>query len=142
MKSATSSVSQRPAIARSPSRERGASTGGVASAGPPGVVAAPAGGGVTDSASAGTECAPSPQGGVEAEADQAVEGDREEQQRPDRGLLPEGVDLQDDERGRDRVQQERPERRAVHAARPAEDRDTADDRRRDHGELVAAAGRR
>src|SRR3954471_20384405 len=92
MKSATSSVSQRPAIARSPSRERGASAGGGASVGAPAARAAPAAGGVTDSASAGTERAPSAQGGVEAEADEAVEGDREEQQRPDRGLLPERVD--------------------------------------------------
>ena len=83
-----------------------------------------------------------PQGGLDADGDQPVERDREQQQRADRGLLPERLDAQDDQRRRDRAEQQRAERGAVDAADAAEDRDAADHRRGDHGQLVAGAGGR
>src|SRR4051794_38956445 len=138
--SATSSVSQRPRRARqvpAPLRSKPRSASGAA------VLASPAAGGTVDVVeSAGTADAPSAQAGVDAQADETVEGDRDEQQRADGRLLPERVDLQDDERRRDRLQQERAERGPVHASGAAEDRDAADHGGRDDRELVAGAGRR
>ena len=55
-----------------------------------------------------------------------------QQQRAVDRLLPERVDLQHHQRGADRGQQQRAERRAVDRARAAEDRDAADHHRRDH----------
>src|SRR3954447_11342328 len=133
--SATSSASQRRRTPRQPppSRRSKPSSGTAAAV-------SPAAGTVVESA--GTADAPSAQAGIEAQTDEAVERDGGEQQRADGGLLPERVDLQDDERGRDRLQQQRAERGAVDAAGPAEDRDAADDGRGDHDELVAGAGGR
>src|SRR3954470_17546383 len=137
--SATSSVSQRPRSPRQAPPLRRSKPGSASGA----ALAPPAAGGTVDVVdSAGTADAPSTQAGVDAQADEAVERDRDEQQRADGGLLPERVDLQDDQRRRDRVQEQRAERGAVDAAGPAEDRDAADDGRRDHGELVAGAGGR
>src|SRR4051794_2145382 len=93
-------------------------------------------------ASACTARAPPSQGGFDAQAEEAVERDREQQQGADRGLLPERLDAQDDQRGGDRAEQQRAERGAVDAAGAAEDRDAADHRAGDHGQLVAGAGRR
>src|SRR3954462_9882301 len=93
-------------------------------------------------ASACTARAPPAQGGLDAEAEEAVERDRDQQERADRGLLPERLDAQDDQRRRDRAEQERAQRGAVDAAGAAEDRDAADHRRGDHGQLVAGAGGR
>src|SRR3954452_428086 len=127
-----SSASQRPAKARSrlppvlPSEAVPVSAGGAAV----GVV------------SASTAGAPSPQGGVDSEADESVECDRGQQERTDGGLLPERLDLEDDERGGDRAQQQRAECRAVDAARASEDGNATDDGRRDHRQLVASAGGR
>src|SRR5215207_5113687 len=89
--------------------------------------------------SACTACAPSPEGGLDAEADETIERDREQQQRADGGLLPERLDPEDDQRGRDGAQQQRSQRCAVDAARAAEDRDAADDRSGDHRQLIADA---
>src|SRR3954470_18029267 len=121
--SAISSASQRPANARTraPDAAR-AGTGAVASA--------------------CTARAPPAQGGLDAQAEEAIERDRDQQQRADRGLLPERLDAQDDQRRRDRAEQQRAERGAVDAAGAAEDRDAADHRRGDHGQLVAGAGGR
>src|SRR3954468_9503119 len=127
-----SSASQRPAQARSrlppvlPSEAVAVSAGGAA-------------GGVVSACTAG---APSPQGGVDTEADESVECDRGQQQRTDGGLLPERLDLEDDQRGGDRAQQQRAECRAVDAARASEDGNATDDGRRDHRQLVASAGGR
>src|SRR4051812_3094041 len=124
-----SSASQRPATARSrstpvlPSEADAVSAGGAA-------------------VSAGMARAPSPQGGVDTEADESVECDRGQQQRTDGGLLPERLDLEDDQRGGDRAQQQRAECRAVDAARASEDGNATDDGRRDHRQLVASAGGR
>src|SRR4051794_36601445 len=137
--SATSSVSQRPRSPRQAPPLRRSKPGSASGA----ALAPPAAGGTVDVVdSAGTADAPSTQAGVDAQADEAVERDRDEQQRADGGLLPERVDLQDDQRRRDRVQQQRAERGAVDAAGPAEDRDAADDGGRDDRELVAGAGGR
>src|SRR4051794_20731817 len=93
-------------------------------------------------ASACTARAPPAQGGLDAEPEEAVERDRDEQQRADRGLLPERLDAQDDQRRRDGAEQQRAERGAIDAAGAAEDRDAADHRGGDHGQLVARAGGR
>ena len=74
--------------------------------------------------------------------DEAVEGDGQQQQGADRGLLPERVDLEHDQRRGDRAEQQRAQRGAVDAADAAEDRHAADDGGRDHGQLVADAGGR
>src|SRR4051794_8524774 len=89
--------------------------------------------------SAGTAGAPLSQGGIEPQPDPSVEGDRDDQQRADRGLLPERVDLEDDQRRGDRPQQHGSDRRAVDAARAAVDRHAAHDGGGDDGELVAGA---
>src|SRR3954469_14210706 len=137
--SATSSASQRPRSPRQAPPSRRSKPGSAS-----GAARAPsaAGGTVDVVGSAGTADAPSAQAGVDAQADEAVEGDRDEQQRADGGLLPERVDLQDDQRRRDRVQEQCAERGAVHAAGAAEDRDAADHGGRDDRELVAGAGGR
>src|SRR4029078_10617242 len=111
-KSASSSVSQRPAARR----RRPASSRSVASGASTAPAVAGVGTGGTDFVSAGTADAPSAQAGIEASADEAVARDRDQQPGGDRGLLPEGVDLEPDQRRGDRLQQQRPERRAVHAA--------------------------
>src|SRR5829696_1386140 len=85
--------------------------------------------------SAGTPRAPPAQRDLDTDGEQPVERDREQQQRADRGLLPERLDAEDDQRRRDRAEQQC-------AQRAAEDRDAADDRRGDHGQLVAGAGGR
>src|SRR3954452_1509925 len=95
----TSRASQRPARARSrllAEAPSGAATGA-------GAVAV----------SAGMAGAPLAQGGVDPQADQPVEGDRGQQERADRGLLPEGLHAQDDQRGRDRPEQQRAQCGAV-----------------------------
>src|SRR4051794_18950216 len=103
--SATSSASQRPAMARQPPLSWRSKPSSGAAAVDAGVVS-----GTADVVeSAGTADAPSAQARIEAQADQAVERDRDEQQRADRRLLPERIDLQDDQRGRDRLQQQRAE---------------------------------
>ena len=87
--SATSSVSQRPASARRRSAGAGPAAAGAVS----GVA------GLTGGAdSACTARAPPAQGGLDADGEQAVERDREQQQRADRGLLPERLDAQHDQR--------------------------------------------
>src|SRR3954462_12606525 len=135
--SATSSASQRPRSPRQAPPSRRSKPGSASGA----ALAPSAAGGTVDVVdSAGTADAPSAQAGVDAQADEAVEGDRDEQERADGGLLPERVDLEDDERGRDRAEQQGAESGAVDAAAPAEDRHAADDGRRDDGELVARAG--
>src|SRR5215218_390267 len=128
-----SSASQRPSMARR--RAPPVAVGSASRAGAPVV------GGVAV-VSAGTACAPPAKGGLDAQGDEAVEGDGQQQQGPDRGLLPERGDLEHDQRRRDRAQQQRAHRRAVDAAGAAEDRHAADDGGRDDGQLVAEAGRR
>src|SRR4051795_6030186 len=93
-------------------------------------------------ASACTARAPPAQGGLDAEPEEAVERDRDEQQRADRGLLPERLDAQDDQRRRDGAEQQGAERGAIDAAGAAEDCDAADHRGGDHGQLVARASGR
>src|SRR4051812_1938397 len=93
-------------------------------------------------ASACTARAPPAQGGLDAQAEEAIERDRDQQQRADRGLLPERLDAQDDQRAGDRAEEQRAERGAVDAAGAAEDRDAPHHRRGDHGQLVAGAGGR
>ena len=115
--SPTSSASQLPATAQ----PGGGALGPVPAGGRTAAV-----GGAGGADSAGTAGAPSPEGGVDPQADQAVEGDREQQQRADGGLLPERLDPQDDQRRGDRPQQQRAERGAVDAARAAEDGHAAD----------------
>src|SRR5919201_5021367 len=125
--SAISSVSQRPSTRRQ-------SRGG----------AAPAAGAASGDVmvSACTAHAPAAQRGLEAQADEPVERDRDEQQRPDGGLLPERLDPQNDQGRGDRRQQQRAEGGAVDGARAAEDRHAADDGGRDDRQLVADAGSR
>src|SRR3954465_2160276 len=117
-RSPTSSVSQRPSAARS----RPAPSPLPAAVGVAGSVA----GVWVMGVSAGTAGAPSPEGGVDAQADEPIESDGDEQQRADGRLLPEGLDLQDDQRGRDGAEQQRAQRRSVDASRAAEDGDVAD----------------
>src|SRR3954466_6673421 len=122
--SPTRSVSQRP------SSERQAGGDDVA-----------AGGAVWGAAvSVCTACAPSPQGCLDAQREQPVERDREQEQRADRGLMPERGDTQHDQRRRDRPQQQRAQRRAVDRAGPPEYAAPADDGRGDHGQSIAGAG--
>src|SRR5919201_834647 len=118
--SAISSVSQRPSTRRQ-------SRGG----------AAPAAGAASGDVmvSACTAHAPAAQRGLEAQADEPVERDRDEQQRPDGGLLPERLDPQNDQGRGDRRQQQRAEGGAVDGARA----DCAEARRKHH---AAKAGRR
>src|SRR4051794_31278374 len=85
--------------------------------------------------SAGTACAPSAEGGLDAQREDPVDGDGDQQQSADRGLLPERLDLENDQRGRDGAQQQGAEGGSIDAAGSAEDRDATDDRRRDHGQL-------
>ena len=82
------------------------------------------------------------QGRRHAHRDQAVEGDRADEQRARDGLAPEGRHVHDDERAVDRVQEQRAERGAENGAAAAEDRDAADDDGGDDLELVADAGDR
>src|SRR4051794_28430501 len=89
--------------------------------------------------SAGAAGAPSLQQVGDAQGEQAVDGDRGEQQRPDDGLLPEAVDAQDGERRADAREQQRAERGAVDRARAAEDRHAADDHGGDDGQLLPGA---
>src|SRR4029079_934403 len=92
--------------------------------------------------SAGTASAPSAEGGLDAEREKPVDGDGDQQQRADGRLLPERLDLEDDQRGRDGAQQQGAQGRAVDASGTAEDGDAPDDGGRDDGQLVAGAGRR
>src|SRR5581483_2455817 len=77
-----------------------------------------------------------------AHGDEAVEGDRGDQQAARERLAPERRDVHHHERAVDRVQQQRAERGAEHGAAAAEDRHAADHDGGDHLELVADAGDR
>src|SRR5579885_1318383 len=83
---------------------------------------------------------PCAQGRRDPDRDQAVERDRREEQRARERLAPEGREVDDDARAVDRVEEERAQGGAEHRAAAAEDRDAADDHRRDHLELVAHPG--
>src|SRR3954447_17393725 len=90
--------------------------------------------------SAGMASTPLAQDGGYAQREQPVESDRDEQQEAVDRLLPELVDLEDHQRGADAGQQQRAQRRAVDAARAAEDGHAAYDDGRHHDELLAGAG--
>src|SRR6266850_7576137 len=83
-----------------------------------------------------TASPPRAQRGRNPQRDQPVEGDRADEQGARERLVPVGGDLDDHERTVDRVQEQRAERGAEHGAATAEDRDTADDDRSDHLELI------
>src|SRR3954453_20485712 len=123
----TVSVSQRPRRARQ--------SIGSATAAPPSTTVVRA----SPTRSAGMTSTPLAQDGGNAQGEQPVEADGDEQQEAVDRLLPELVDLQDHQRRSDAAQQQRAERRAVEAARAAEDGDAADDDRGHHGELLAGA---
>src|ERR687884_1552006 len=74
----------------------------------------------------------------EPERDAAVERDRAEQQSARDRLVPERRDAQHVQRRQDRLKEQRAERGTDDAAAATEDRDSADDDRRDHLQLVAA----
>src|SRR3954454_10566071 len=83
---------------------------------------------------------PLPKQGGHAQREQPVESDGDEQQEAVDRLLPELVDLQHDERRPDAGQEQGAERRAVDAARAAEDRHAADHDGGDDRELLPGAG--
>src|SRR4051794_36592018 len=84
--------------------------------------------------------APLGQQGGHAQREQPVESDGDEQQEAVDRLLPELVDLQHDERRPDAGQEQGAERRAVDAARAAEDRHAADHDGGHDRELLPGAG--
>src|SRR6516164_10017880 len=80
-----------------------------------------------------------PQRDGEPDRDEPVHADGQEEQETPDGLVPERRDAQDVERGADRVEQQRAQRRSHHAAAAAEDRDPADHDGGNHLEFVAGA---
>src|ERR1035438_768723 len=79
---------------------------------------------------------PLSQRGYEPDGDEAIEGDGQQEQKAGDGLVPEGRDAEDVQRGLNRAEQEGPDGRADGAAASAEDRHTADHHRGAHGLLL------